>query len=282
MALHIGGTVIFTDSHNFFRDCERFNQIYVFLMIFDVQKLVSGVPRNFRRPSACYLQTVGGILPAVLRAKAKQAFASEIDVNYGANETTLISVVDENGIGTLMPDVEAVIVDEFNREKPYGETGRIKLRGDGMVNGYLQDPELTAAWFVDGWFRSSDIGYMPEPGKLVVLGRAGDMLNIGGSKISPHSLAERARQIAGVRDIALAAVSNTNGIGEIAAAVEIKESSDRNFIRVQLQKILPSHLGPIHVMFTGALPRTENGKIRMRDVEERLQTVFGGDSTQRP
>lgn len=275
MALHTGGTVIYSRTSDFFRDCQRFDRICVFLLVYDIQRLVSEVPADFRRPSTCLLQTGGGMLPSQLRQKAKETFATEVDLHYSSNETALVALIDESGVGTLVRGVEAAIIDEHGNERPLGEVGRIKLKVFGMVTRYFRQPELTARTFIDGWFHSSDVGYMPAPGKLVVLGRLDDMLNIGGSKLPAHTIEEQIKGVAGVSDVALMAVANKNGVGEIAAAIEVDQGSDRNYIKSRLQRIFPAHLGPVHVLFTHALPRTDTGKIRRPDVEARLRSTFG-------
>jgi O-succinylbenzoic acid--CoA ligase len=62
---------------------------------------------------------------------------------------------------------------------------RIELAGPMLANGYRRDPDLTATAFQDGWFRTGDAGRLRDDGRLDVLGRADDLINTGGVKVSP-------------------------------------------------------------------------------------------------
>ena len=66
---------------------------------------------------------------------------------------------------------------------PAGETGEILLRGPTLARGYLHNPELTARRFVDGWWRSGDMGHLDQDGYLYVEGRTDNTINTGGIKV---------------------------------------------------------------------------------------------------
>jgi O-succinylbenzoic acid--CoA ligase len=68
--------------------------------------------------------------------------------------------------------------------------GRIRLGGPTLADGYLGDPELTAAAFAGGWFRTGDLGRWRD-GRLEVLGRADDVIITGGENVAPAAV-ERA------------------------------------------------------------------------------------------
>jgi O-succinylbenzoic acid--CoA ligase len=65
--------------------------------------------------------------------------------------------------------------------------GRIRLGGPTLADGYLGDPELTAAAFADGWFRTDDLGRW-RAGRLEVLGRADDVIVTGGENVAPAAV----------------------------------------------------------------------------------------------
>jgi O-succinylbenzoic acid--CoA ligase len=67
---------------------------------------------------------------------------------------------------------------------------RIELAGPMLANGYRRDPDLTETAFQNGWFRTGDTGRLRDDGRLEVLGRADDLINTGGVKVSP-TLVER-------------------------------------------------------------------------------------------
>ena len=137
-----------------------------------------------------------------------------------------------------------------------------------MTTGYIDAPELTRATFIDGWYQTNDFGFQPSDGKLVVLGRADDMLNVGGVKIAPGPIEDRLRAIDGVRD---ALVTNTeDGLksGILLAAVEIGPDCDSAYCRRQLSSIIGEYTIDFETILLSAFPRTETGKVRRDRIRE--------------
>jgi acyl-CoA synthetase (AMP-forming)/AMP-acid ligase II len=81
--------------------------------------------------------------------------------------------------------VEIQIVAEDKSEAATGEIGEIWVRGATVTTGYLNNPEANSASFVDGWFRTGDLGSKDADGYIVVTGRIKEIINRGGEKISP-------------------------------------------------------------------------------------------------
>lgn len=63
--------------------------------------------------------------------------------------------------------------------------GRMQLKGDLEMSGYWKREPETAAALVDGWLVTNDLVYRDEDGFVYMLGRADDMINTGGEKVSP-------------------------------------------------------------------------------------------------
>jgi acyl-CoA synthetase (AMP-forming)/AMP-acid ligase II len=88
--------------------------------------------------------------------------------------------------GKPVPGADLRIVDPeggIDDEVEPGEPGEILLRGPTLARRYLKNPELTAQRFVDGWWRSGDIGRLDEDGYLYVEGRTDNTINTGGIKV---------------------------------------------------------------------------------------------------
>jgi len=88
----------------------------------------------------------------------------------------------------LATGVEVLIVDESGRDVPPGAVGEIWVRGATVTRGYLDNPDANAASFVDGWYRSGDLGSKDEDGYIFLRGRLKEMINRGGEKISPRDI----------------------------------------------------------------------------------------------
>ena len=70
-----------------------------------------------------------------------------------------------------------------------GPDGRIRIAGPVLFSGYRLRPDLTAAAFDGRWFVTSDLGLLGPDGRLVVRGRADDVITTGGEKVVPAEVA---------------------------------------------------------------------------------------------
>ena len=131
---------------------------------------------------------------------------------------------------------------------------------------YLDDPEATARMFRDVWFYPGDLGILHAPGRLEVIGREDDLLNIGGRKILPEELEDRIRERAAVGDVGVCALPNTDGIDEVWVAVVYDAPDDRD-IRIRLRPAFVDFIyGHAHLVKLAAVPRTATGKIKRADL----------------
>ncbi len=73
---------------------------------------------------------------------------------------------------------------------PQSANGEIVIRGHNVFNGYLNQPEATAAVMVDGWFRSGDIGYVDDDGFIFIVDRKKDLIIRGGFNVYPREVEE--------------------------------------------------------------------------------------------
>jgi acyl-CoA synthetase (AMP-forming)/AMP-acid ligase II len=88
----------------------------------------------------------------------------------------------------LPTGVEIRIVGEDGKDVASGSVGEIWVRGATVTSGYLNNPEANSASFVDGWFRSGDLGSKDAHGYVFVRGRIKETINRGGEKISPGDI----------------------------------------------------------------------------------------------
>lgn len=265
--LWMGGTVIFSGPQRFFQDMKKYGANYTTLLVGDAERLASQVPPLFAKPDSFGIATAGAALTPRLRETLLQKFASHVVNTYGSNEVGSVCVMDEQGVGTLLPGVRVAVSDEQGREKPQGEAGRIKVKSQTMFAGYLDDPALAASTLVDGWFHAGDLGRMPSADRLVVLGRADDMLNIGGLKIAPGEMEDKLKALPGIRDAAIVAVAGAVGATP-AIAVEIASATDPEQIKAAITKVVGSRFGRFHLILVQSLPRTDNGKVRRRELAD--------------
>jgi acyl-CoA synthetase (AMP-forming)/AMP-acid ligase II len=91
-------------------------------------------------------------------------------------------------IGRPTPGVTFRIADDHGRETTSGETGELQIRTPFIMNGYLDEPELTRAAFSDDFFRTGDLARVRPDGVVELAGRSKELIIRGGNKISPLEL----------------------------------------------------------------------------------------------
>lgn len=80
------------------------------------------------------------------------------------------------------------IADDQGRKLPVGAAGELQIRTPFIMNGYLDEPEMTRSAFADQFFRTGDVGRMREDGRVELVGRIKDIINRGGAKVAPLEL----------------------------------------------------------------------------------------------
>jgi long-chain acyl-CoA synthetase len=93
-----------------------------------------------------------------------------------------------SGIGRISKSERFRIADAQGRDVAPGEAGELQIRTPFIMNGYLDQPELTRAAFADGYFRTGDMARLKGDGTPELVGRSKDLIVRGGAKVSPLEL----------------------------------------------------------------------------------------------
>ncbi|TWP54158.1 amino acid adenylation domain-containing protein [Lentzea tibetensis] len=115
-------------------------------------------------------------------------------------------------VGTPIANTELWIVDENGQVAEAGELGEVGVAGANLANGYLNDPELTAARFVPHprdrsrlVYRTGDLGRWRADGQLELRGRLDEQIKVRGYRVEPDGVAAALREHPGVRDAVVVA-----------------------------------------------------------------------------
>ncbi|WP_203612381.1 o-succinylbenzoate--CoA ligase [Amycolatopsis sp. SID8362] len=147
--------------------------------------------------------------------------------------------------------------------------GRIRVAGAVLAHGYRRRPDLTADAFADGWFTTSDRGIRHDDGRIEVLGRADDMINTGGVKVSANAIERVLCAQPGVRDACVVGVADPEwGEAVVALVVPAGEPGD---LRAAVRAELGPASAPKRIEFGTELPLRGPGKIDRAAVKTRLQ-----------
>ncbi|WP_298270855.1 AMP-binding protein, partial [Geobacter sp.] len=175
-------------------------------------------------------------------------------------------------VGATLPGVELRLEGE-----------EILVRGDNVFPGYYRNDEATNEAFVDGWFRTGDLGELDEAGWLRVKGRSKELIVTGaGVNVYPDEIEAILERTAGVREGCV--IGLDRGAGEEVHAVLIPDGSGRPPEEIVAE--VNGRLDELHriTSFTvwpeAEFPKTTTMKVRKFQVKERvLQGSAGGGGT---
>jgi fatty-acyl-CoA synthase len=178
--------------------------------------------------------------------------------------------------GVALPTLEeaTVINTETGAAVPAdGATiGEIAIRGNTVMKGYLRNPRANEAVFVDGWFRTGDLGVLHPDGYIEVKDRAKDIVISGGENISSLEVEETLYRHPDVMEAAVVAHPDEKW-GEVPHAfITLKPSAaeNRDAILAFCRANLAGFKVPRHITF-GPLPKTATGKIQKFELRARLR-----------
>ena len=152
---------------------------------------------------------------------------------------------------------------------PSGEVGELWARGPMIVAGYWNNPEDSAATFVDGWVRTGDLAWLDEEGFCFIADRAKDMLIRGGENIYSSEVENALYEHPAVTDAAVVGIPHRTLGEEPAAVVHLapgQAASERELQSFVRERIAAFKV-PVRILFhSETLPRNANGKILKKDL----------------
>lgn len=212
--------------------------------------------------------------PDSLRQLFREKHGLEIHEGYGATETSPVISAnprDDNrpgSIGRVIPGTEVKILSyETGEECAPGETGKILVRGDGVMNGYLNDVEESSLKLKSGWYDTGDLGYMDADGFLYHKGRLKRFVKIGGEMVSLVAVEECLNEVTDM-DCECCVVELPDAKrGSKIVAVTSKEV-DSSKTNKRLADELPNIALPRKYVTVSSFPRMGSGKTDFRGLTD--------------
>ena len=170
------------------------------------------------------------------------------------------------GVGRAHPGVELRVVDETGAVLASGEIGILEVRsaqldGVGGSRG-------------DAWVRTNDLAWLDDDGFLFIAGRADDVINRGGFKVSPTKVAEVLQQHPGVREAGVTGLDDER-LGAVPVAAVETTGNGSAPTEDELLAFAREHLAPYEVprsiLVVDTLPRTPSMKVSQPE----LRRLFG-------
>lgn len=275
----VGGCVILppfeTDSGGFFDHAGVSN--LVISSPFRLEDVLKRYPGAWPNRSGRTVKLFGGRIPPALRDAALEKACATVVANYGSTETGNIatgdaSLVDRHpgATGIVQPGVTLQIVDRQGKELPPGEEGIVRLKSDGMCEGYVgwTPPSGTPSPFRDGWFYPGDRGFVDEDGMFAVTGRTTETINVGGFKVSAPMLEARLDKIPQLDDVCALSVRQQQG-DALVIAVVCEPSLDLKQLRKRIVAALPRMI-PFTLVRVPRIPRNDMGKIMRKPFSQNI------------
>jgi long-chain acyl-CoA synthetase len=116
--------------------------------------------------------------------------------------------------------VDVRIADDQDREVPRGTVGEVQTRGDNIMLGYWNMPELTAQALRGGWYHTGDAGTMDEDGFVYIVDRLKDMIITGGENVYSAEVENAIAMLDGVAEVAVIGIPDEKW-GEAVHAIVV-------------------------------------------------------------
>ena len=210
-----------------------------------------------------FIEAGGDSIPEDVIHELERLLGVPVYISYGSSEAGCISRNNVRKPGSVgIPVIDHLrIADEKGRALGPGIQGEILIRGETVFSGYEDAPEVNRAVFLDGWFRTGDIGYLDNEGFLYLTGRKTEIINKGGQKISPAEVEAVLSTHPQISDVMVFAVRDPV-LGEDIAAMVVR-TDDRlseMAIRAYLLDLIARFKIPGRIYFVDRIPKTATGK----------------------
>ncbi|MEU0984637.1 long-chain fatty acid--CoA ligase [Streptomyces griseus] len=281
----VGGTLVFLPSftpEGFLEAVQRHRVTTTLLVPVMVQAVCEHPEFDAWDTSSLEAIIYGGAgSPRSLLDRAMTAFpGARFTQGYGQTETGVLTMLVPgdhvaagarlDSVGRATPSVELAVVGPDGRELKTGEVGEIVTRGDHVMRGYWEKPELTSQVLRDGWMHTGDAGRLDEDGYLYVVDRIKDMVITGGENVYSAEVENALASHPAVASCAVIGVADARW-GERVHAVVVRkpdQSVTAEELRDHTKNLIAGYKAPRSVEFVDVLPRSAAGKILKRELRD--------------
>jgi acyl-CoA synthetase (AMP-forming)/AMP-acid ligase II len=287
--VHTGGTVSMLRSWNpeaLLQMIERDKAQSVFLVPTHAQMLRALGDDVIAKYDLSSLDTFffnAAALPVTLKEWVMATFPNVgVHELYGSTEGGIITNLRPShatskpgSVGTAWFAQELRVVDDEGNPVPPGEPGELFSRSPYLMNGYLKDPEATAACTTDdGFLTCGDIVIADEEGFIRIVDRKKDMIISGGVNVYPRDVEEALVTHPAIAEAAVIGVPDEKWGETVVAYVTLRgeETVDLETVDAHLRPMLAGYKIPREVRVIDSLPRNAGGKILKRELRDQHAT----------
>jgi oxalate---CoA ligase len=237
-------------------------------------------PSVNRQHSLRFLHSAAAPLPDAVREGLENLFGVPVLDSYGLSEAGLVAAQSmtrggrkRGTVGKPWPGELAIRSDSGDIAE-IGGPGEIVVRGQGLTQGYIDDADANRAAFIDGWFRTGDLGRIDADGFLTVVGRIKELINRGGEKIAPAEIDDALQRHPAVAEAAAFSVPHARLGEDIAAAVVLRAGAAATPLELRqfLQESLVTFKIPRRIHIIASLPKGDTGKVLRKELSRLFAT----------
>jgi acyl-coenzyme A synthetase/AMP-(fatty) acid ligase len=219
----------------------------------------------------------GGFLSANLVKRVRARLCRNVTALYGATETGLIafanydSIADvPSAVGFVIPGMRVEIVDDDHKTLSPGTQGRVRFRSDYYASVFAatypdRTNEADRVWWYPG-----DLGRLTDNGVLCIDGRADDVINCGGAKLSGIALDEAVCRQPGINDAGVCVIRGNAGIEEIWIGVESSATTNLADVARALENDSAFGVPVGRIFVVEKIPRNAMGKLQRGQLRDLL------------
>jgi len=161
--------------------------------------------------------------------------------------------------GTVTWDDDPTDLDDGDDDGP--DTGLVAVRGPNLFSGYW--PDGAGGPDENGWFRTSDVGFVDSDGDLHLVDRANDLVIVNGFNVYPREVEQVLGELPQVREAAVVGVPDPRSGETVKAVIVVQRGTELTVeqVREHCATRLARFKVPTVVEFVERLPHSATGKI---------------------
>jgi fatty-acyl-CoA synthase len=223
----------------------------------------------------------GAAMPEAVARRLEELVGLPYVEGYGMSETMAATHINPpqrpkpQCLGVPVFDVDARIVDpDTLRELPPGESGEIVVHGPQVMQGYWNNPEATAASFVEiegkRFLRTGDLAFVDADGYFFMTDRLKRMINASGYKVWPAEVEALMYRHPAIQEACVIAAADARRGETVKALVVLKPGhvlSEQQIID-WAHGHMAAYKSPRIVQIVPSLPKSGSGKVMWRELQE--------------
>jgi long-chain acyl-CoA synthetase len=230
-----------------------------------------------------FISGAAALQPKTLDAMANKFKRATLLEGYGLSEASPAVCMNTfkkqkvGSVGTALYGYEMKVVDDEMSEVDPGMIGDIIVKGDNVMQGYLNRPTATDETIINGWLLTGDLGYMDDEGYLFIVDRKKDLIISKGINVYPREIEEVVDAFDGVGASAVIGIIDDKS-GEVPVVyIELEEgheSLDESGLKKYMREHLANYKIPKQIHMIKELPKNATGKVLKRALKEKLKGAY--------